>query len=82
MALLACLAFNFVLHLNYGVEPFLYSADWTYALALFAAVNLGAMATSRWFPGALLALVMTIFVNQMWFVYLLAGVVRPFLAGN
>ncbi|MFZ5821284.1 MAG: hypothetical protein ACOYYJ_15415 [Chloroflexota bacterium] len=82
LALLACLAFNFALHLNYGVEPFLYSADWTYALTLFVALNLGAMANHRWFSPALLALLAAVFVNQVWFVYLLAGVVGPFLAGN
>jgi len=82
LALLGCLAFNFVLHLNYGVEPFLYSADWTYALVLFVTLNLGAMAKYRWFSPALLALLATVFVNQVWFVYWLAGVVRPFLAGN
>lgn len=40
------------------------------------------MAKHRWFPPALLALLAAVFVNQMWFVYLLAGVVRPFLTGN
>ncbi len=73
---------NFVVHLNYGVEPFLYSADWTYALALFVALNLSEMAKRRWFSPALLALVALLFVNQMWFIYVLIGVVRPFLAGN
>lgn len=80
LALLACLAFNFVLHLNYGVEPFLYSADWTYALVLFVAINLSEMMQSRWFPPALLALSLAALVNQMWFVYLIARIVQPFLA--
>lgn len=82
LALLACLAFNFLLHLNYGVEPFLYSANWTYALVLFVAINLSRIQPQNGLSGALLALTMTTFLNQMWFVYLLAGVVRPFLAGN
>jgi hypothetical protein len=82
LALLACLGFNFVVHLNYGAEPFLYSADWTYALVLFVAINLSGMAKRRWFFPLLLALVVMLFINQMWFMYLLTGVIRPFLAGN
>ncbi len=54
----------------------------TYALVLFVAINLSRLQPQNGLSGALLALTMTIFLNQMWFVYLLAGVVRPFLAGN
>src|SRR5690606_6281216 len=32
------LLFNFVLHLQYGMDVFLYSANWTYAVILFLAL--------------------------------------------
>jgi hypothetical protein len=48
VSMLACLMFNFLLHLGYGAEPFLYSADWTYALVLFIAINLQDLTHKAW----------------------------------
>jgi hypothetical protein len=79
-AMLACLLFNFALHIGYGVEPFLYSADWTYALILFAAFSLTAFAKHTWFKAGLLAVVTAIFFNNIWVIYLLARKVSGFLA--
>ncbi len=78
-AMLACLFFNFVLHIGYGVEPFLYSADWTYALILFTAFSLTGFAERTWFKIGLLGVVAAIFLNNIWVIYLLARRVGEFL---
>lgn len=72
LAMLGCLSFNYFLHIGYGVEPFLYSPDWTYALVLFTAINLIPLAAQNWFKFTLFALVISIFINNLWFLYLLA----------
>jgi hypothetical protein len=72
VSVLACLLFNFVLHMGYGAEPFLYSAGWTYALILFTAINLTSLAERSWFKLMLVLLVSAVFVNNMWFLYLIA----------
>ena len=72
-SMLACLTFNFLLHLGYGAEPFLYSTDWTYALVLFMAVNFRQPIARHWEKALLLTLLMTVIVNNLWFLYLLQG---------
>ena len=73
VSMLACLVFNFLLHIGYGAEPFLYSADWTYAVVLFTAINLNNLGGNNWFKFALFTLVASIFINNMWFLYLIAA---------
>ncbi len=79
VSMLTCLLFNFALHIGYGAEPFLYSAGWTYALVLFTAINLTSLAERSWFKLILLLLVSAIFVNNMWFLYLIARKTSEFL---
>lgn len=79
ISMLACMAFNFLLHLGYGAEPFLYSADWTYALLLFTAVNLQDLVHKPWGRAALTALVTAVFINNLWFIYLISARIRDFL---
>jgi len=79
ISMLACLMFNFLLHVGYGIEPFLYSADWTYALILFTAIALGDLAKFSWFKLALFFSVMAIFMNNLWFLYLISRQVSEFL---
>jgi hypothetical protein len=71
-ALLTCLAFNFLLHIGYGIEPFLYSADWTYALVLFVGVSLSEFAERAWFKTALFGLVAVMLVNNLWLAYFIS----------
>ncbi len=78
-AMLACLLFNFLLHIGYGTEPFLYSADWTYALILFAAISLRDLVKREWFSPVLFILTTALFINNLWFVYLLARKASDFL---
>jgi hypothetical protein len=79
VSMLACLVFNFVLHIGYGIEPFLYSADWSYALILLTAIALVDLAGSGWFNMALFTLVTAIFINNLWFIYLISRKVSEYL---
>jgi len=64
VALLANLAFNLLFHIIYGEDPFLYSADWTYALLLFVGINL---INRRWSKAYLLFFLALIMVNNLAF---------------
>jgi hypothetical protein len=79
IAFLLCLLFNFAFHLVYGFEPFLYAADWTYALILFAAIALRPAAASRWLQGALLVLLALLTLNNLTFLYFLMNGWAPLL---
>ncbi|MBV6394951.1 MAG: hypothetical protein HFACDABA_00522 [Anaerolineales bacterium] len=64
LGLLACVGFNFALHLVYGDDPMLYSPDWVYALVLFMAFTFAPLANRKWIQLALIGfLVLMIFVN-------------------
>jgi hypothetical protein len=73
------LLFNFVLHLNYGYEPFLYSPDWAYALIFFVALGLAPLAKNRWFQGGLAAFLMLLAYNQWQFMDFIFKTVEPFI---
>lgn len=79
-ALLACLLINFVLHLSYGGEPFLYSANWTYALLLTIVIGLQNIARKTWFTVAWLLLAIFITINNLWFIYLMARQVSQYIS--
>ncbi len=49
LGLLGNLAFNFILHMNYGTELFLYTPFWTYALIFFIALAFAELADKKWF---------------------------------
>jgi hypothetical protein len=71
-ALAACLLFNFLLQLGYGVEPFLYSPGWTYALVLLAALAFRDTAKRIEALAGFLFLVTFIMLNNLWLLYLIA----------
>lgn len=48
VSLLLCLGFNFALHLAYGDDPMLYSANWVYALVLFISFAFRKWADQKW----------------------------------
>jgi hypothetical protein len=79
LSMLICLIFNLLLHIRYGVEPFLYSADWTYALILFVAVSLNGLVGRAWFKGLTFLLVISVFINNMGFLYIIARKVSEHL---
>lgn len=72
------LLFNFALHMGYGSEPFLYAADWTYALVLFAAISLKGLGRKRWFQTAGLIFLVLLMTNQWGFMAFVFKTISPF----
>jgi len=70
--------FNFTLHMTYGYEPFLYAADWTYALVLFVTASLSDLGKQRWFQILLLIFIALLTVNQWNFIHTLLAAISPF----
>jgi hypothetical protein len=70
--------FNLGLHMTYGYEPFLYAADWTYALVLLVAASLSDFGKQRWFQIILLVFVVLLMVNQWNFIHTLLAAISPF----
>lgn len=64
LAMLGVLAFNFALHMAYGKDFFLYSANWTYALILFLALAWKPLADKRWFQVTLLLFAALLLMNN------------------
>jgi hypothetical protein len=79
LAFAFCLFFNFLLHLGYGYEPFLYSPDWTYALIFFVALGLAPFANQRWFQAGFLLFMVLLAYNQWQFVDFIFDTVSPFI---
>lgn len=79
LSLALCLLFNFILHLNYGYEPFLYSPDWAYALIFFVAISLIPISRNRLFQGALLLFLLVLALNQWTFFKFIFDAISPFL---
>lgn len=65
VAMLVTLLFYFLLHLRYGKDVFLYSANWTYAILLFLALAWHDLADKRWFQVVLLVFALLLFVNNL-----------------
>ncbi len=80
LAFLLCILFNFVLHMGYGFEPFLYSANWTYALVLFTGISLSEYAERKWLQIALLVFLALLMINQWRFLQLILETISPFLS--
>lgn len=70
--------FNFALHMTYGFEPFLYAADWTYALVLFVTASLSDLGKQRWFQVILLIFIALLMVNQWNFIHIMLEAISPF----
>jgi hypothetical protein len=64
IAFIFILLFNFVLHLRYGKDVFLYSANWTYAIISFLAFAWKELAGKRWFQFVLLTFLALLLVNN------------------
>lgn len=80
LSMLACLLFNFLLHIGYGIEPFLYSTGWTYALVLIVAIVFQDAARRDIFMIAGLVLVILLMLNNLWLLYLIIGRSGAYLA--
>jgi hypothetical protein len=78
LGLLGSLAFNFLLHMNYGTELFLYTPFWTYALIFFVALALADLADKKWFESTLTVFVIILMINNFWFIYTILRALAPF----
>ena len=58
------LIFNFVLHLNYGKDLFLYAANWTYAIVLLLSLAWRELADKKWFQWLLLVFLALLMLNN------------------
>jgi hypothetical protein len=80
LGLLGSLAFNFLLHMNYGTELFLYAPFWTYALVFFVALAFAELAGKPWFESMLAVFVTILMVNNFWFIFTILRALAPFYA--
>jgi hypothetical protein len=72
-AFILILLFNFALHLRYGKDIFLYSANWTYALILFLSLAWRELANKRWFQVVLLVFLALLLINNSRLIFTMLG---------
>jgi len=65
-------------HMTYGSEPFLYAANWTYALLLFVAASLSDFGRRRWFQIFLWVFLVLLMINQWGFIQTILSAIAPF----
>lgn len=76
--LLGALGFNFIMHLFYGTELFLYTPYWIYALIFFIALSLSEFAEKTWFQIALSIIVFIIAIGNLNFIFSILKAIAPF----
>ncbi len=79
LAFALCVLFNFILHINYGYELFLYSPDWTYALIFFVAFAFAPLAKNKFFQAALFIFLILLAYNQFQFFKFIFDAIAPFV---
>ena len=79
LAFVLCILFNFILHLNYGYEPFLYSPDWAYALIFLVGMSLAPFAKNRIFQGGMAIFLVLLAYNQFQFFQFVFQTIAPFV---
>jgi hypothetical protein len=80
LGLLGTLAFNFLMHLFYGTELFLYTPYWMYALVFFIALALSEFADKKWFEYTLTIFLLILMANNFWFIITILRALAPFYA--
>jgi hypothetical protein len=78
LGLLGSLAFNFVLHMNYGTELFLYTPYWLYLLVFFITLAYSELAGRIWFESILVFIMFVLMINNTWFIYVVLRGLAPF----
>ncbi len=78
LGLLGALGFNFLMHLFYGTELFLYAPYWMYALILFIALSLSEFAEKTWLQIGLSLIVFVIAMNNLNFIFSILKAIAPF----
>ncbi len=79
-SLLLSVAFNYLLHMNYGTELFLYSPYWTYLLVFFVALAFAEFAARRWFEIVLAVFVLMLMMNNAWFILVILRGLNPYFS--
>lgn len=82
LGLLGTLAFNFLMHMLYGTELFLYTPYWIYALVFFIALTLAEFADNKWIESTLVIIVLTLMANNFWFIFTILRGLAPFYAAT
>jgi hypothetical protein len=80
--ILGSIAFNFLLHLNYGTELFLYTPYFTFLVIFFVALTLKPLANKRWFEILTSAFVLMVFLNSAQLIYTLLTGLSLYLKGG
>jgi hypothetical protein len=80
LGLLGVLGFNFLMHLFYGTELFLYTPYWMYAIIFFIALSLSEFAEKTWFQIFLTIIVFAIMINNFNFIFSIMKAISPFYA--
>jgi len=80
LGLLGVLGFNFLMHLFYGTELFLYTSYWAYAFVLFVALALSNLAEKTWLQWGLAIILLTLMVNNFSFIFSIFQALAPFYA--
>ncbi len=78
--LLGSLGFNFLLHMVYGTELFLYTLYWVYALVFFIALALADLAGRKWFDIFLVVILFALMANNLGFIFSILRSLAPFYA--
>ena len=79
LSFLICLTFNFVIHLFYGQELFLYSPDWAYALIFFVAFGLSPFAKNRFFHTGMAVFLILLAYHQGQFMNIILDSIAQFI---
>jgi hypothetical protein len=79
LSLLGCVGFNFLLHLRYGKELFLYSPNWTYAIVLLLGISWRSLLPQRWFQILLMAFLTVLLLNNMDLIRTIMSVSAPYI---
>ena len=82
LGLLGTLVFNFLMHMVYGTELFLYTPYWIYALVFFIALALAEFADKKWFESMLAIIVFALMVNNFWFIFTILRGLAPFYVSS
>lgn len=82
LGLLGTLAFNFLMHMVYGTELFLYTPYWTYALIFFIALACAEFAERTWFKVFMTFFLLTLIINNVSFIFVIMRGLAPFYASS
>jgi hypothetical protein len=80
--ILGGVAFNFVLHMNYGTELFLYTSNWTFLIVFFVALSLRNLASRKWFQIGMVVFLLMMCINNVHFLSTILRGLAPYLGGE